>query len=56
MIGDVGGLNDALILIFTTLITVVNGSFHYLKAIKKIFTVNKDEYQAKYKSSRSFSH
>jgi hypothetical protein len=49
MIGDVGGLSDALTLIFSFLMSLINGSSHQLKAVLKIFTVNKLEYQAKYK-------
>jgi hypothetical protein len=49
MIGDVGGLNDALILIFSSIVSLINGSSHYLKAVVKVFAVNKNEYQAKFK-------
>jgi hypothetical protein len=49
MIGDVGGLSDALTLIFSFLMSLINGSSHQLKAVLKILTVNKLEYQEKYK-------
>jgi hypothetical protein len=49
MIGDIGGLNDALVLIFSSFVSLINGSSLYLKAVLKIFSVNKNEYQAKFK-------
>ena len=49
MIGDIGGLSDAITLIFSFLVTLISGSSNYVKAVKKIFTVNKNEYKAKFK-------
>ena len=48
-IGDIGGLNDALHLIFEFFITLVLGSSHYLFAVQNIFAVSREEYKAKFK-------
>jgi hypothetical protein len=44
MIGDVGGLHDALALIFAALISILNGSSDYIFAVTNLFTVNKNDY------------
>jgi hypothetical protein len=41
MVGDVGGLYDATIILFGILISIVIGSSnHYIDAVEKIFSIN----------------
>jgi hypothetical protein len=56
MIGAIGGLSDALVLLFGFLISIVIGSKnHYIHAVQKIFSVSKAEYQAKFKINNFFN-
>ena len=50
MIGDIGGLNDALLLIFQFVVSVYNGSAFHVHAVTKLFTVNKDAFRSKYRA------
>jgi hypothetical protein len=41
MLGDVGGLNDALALIIQIIVSFVTGSAAYSDAVKRIFPVHR---------------
>jgi hypothetical protein len=56
MIGAIGGLSDALKLLFGFLISIVIGSKnHYIYAVQKIFSVSRSEYQANFKMNICFN-
>jgi hypothetical protein len=49
MVGDVGGLNDAVIIAFQFIANFVSTKALYVNLVSKLFLVNKYDYQAKFK-------
>ena len=49
MIGDIGGLHDAMILIFQFIVTIVTGSIFQIHSVQNLFAINKYAFKAKFK-------
>jgi hypothetical protein len=48
MIGDIGGFNDALVLIFKLIVTTFTGSMFYMDLIPSLFTVRHESARASF--------
>ena len=52
MIGDIGGLNDALILIFNLIVSIFTGSLFYMNLVPSVFAVHHESAKAQIKRKK----
>jgi hypothetical protein len=48
MIGDIGGFNDALVLIFNVIVTTFAGSMFYMDLIPNLFNIHHESARASF--------
>jgi hypothetical protein len=52
MIGDIGGFNDALILMFKVIVSTFTGSMFYMDLIPSLFTVRHESAGASFRNKK----